>query len=127
MKLKNTGLSVGVYTTDHEKLAQWYKDKLNFVEIGRLNLPNDTYIEFEFGDNHFWIGLHDKITSTQNTDPYRIMVGFRVESVTATYDELKDKEIEFIALPFAEPTGSGGWCMTIKDLDGNTLQFVGDK
>jgi len=125
MKLKNNGLSIGVYTNDHEKLAQWYKDKLNFVEMGRMNLPDDTYIEFEFGENIFWVGLHDKITSAKNIDPYRIMIGFRVESVTAAYEELKNKDIEFIATPFAEPTGSGLWCMTIKDLDGNTLQFVG--
>lgn len=127
MKLKNTGLSIGVYTTDHEKLAQWYKDKLNFVEKDRMNLPDGTYISFEFGDNEFWIGLHNKITSTKNTDAFRIMIGFRVESVTVTYEEIKNKDIEFIATPFAEPTGSGLWCMTIKDLDGNILQFVGTK
>lgn len=127
MKLKNTNIGVGIYTADHERLANWYMEKLGFVEKERLDHPQDTYIEFQFGDNYFWIGKHDKLSPhTKNADPYRIMVTFRVQSVKQVYEEIKDKEIEFIATPFEAPPG-GFWCMTIKDLDGNIVQFMGDE
>lgn len=126
VELSDKKFSIGVFTHDHERLAQWYKDTLGLKEKGRMNLPNDTFIEFEFGDNYFWIGLHDKIAKAKNTEPYRIMIGFHVASVTQAYEELKNKDIEFVATPFAEPSGSGIWCMTIKDIDGNIVQFTGD-
>ncbi len=127
MKLKNKNIGVGIYTADHEKLAKWYMDVLGFEEKERLYHPQDTYIEFKFGDNYFWIGKHDKIKpNTKNSDKYRVMVTFRVPRVTGAYEEIKDKNVTFIATPFEAPPG-GFWCMTIEDLDGNIVQFMGDK
>jgi len=69
--------------------------------------------------------LHDKIKG-KNKDPYRIMMGFNDDSVTAIYDELKTTNVTIIALPFEGPSG-GFWCMMIADPEGNILQFFGGK
>lgn len=125
MKLKSKILDVAIWSADYKGLAKWYKRVLGFKEKGRLNLPNDTGIEFEFGDNVFWVGKHSRVKG-QSKDPYRIMIGFSVESVTKAYEELKKKKVKFIAKPFEGPPG-GFWCMTIQDPEGNILQFFGDK
>ncbi|HZE86587.1 MAG TPA: VOC family protein [Methylomirabilota bacterium] len=127
MKLSSNALAVGIWSEDYKKLAQWYIDVLGFTIKEQAELPNDSYIAFSLGDNLLWIGKHDKV-SGKNKDPYRIMIEFYVESVMNTYNELKEKtNITFIAEPFAEPTGTGNWCMTIADPEGNILQFYGKK
>jgi predicted enzyme related to lactoylglutathione lyase len=127
MKLqKNKGISVGIWSDDYRKLAQWYIDTLGFEVKDQAELSDDSYIAFSFGgDAWFWIGKHDKV-SGNNKDPYRIMVEFYVKSVMDTYNELQDK-VEIIAEPFPEPTNGGNWCMTIADPEGNILQFYGKK
>ena len=125
MKLKDSNLSVGIWSDNFEALARWYENTLNFKIRGRTNLPDDMCIEFEFGKNYFFIGKHDKVKGTSK-DPYRIMIGFNVDSVTETYKDLAKRDVKFIAKPFEGPAG-GFWCMTIQDPEGNILQFYGDK
>jgi len=125
MKLRDNAISVGIWSEDYKKLAKWYIDVLNFKIKETAELPNDSYIAFEFGDkNWFWVGRHDKIHGKAK-DPYRIMVTFYVNSVMDTFKELKKKGVTVIAKPFAEQTNTGNWCMTIADPEGNTLQFYG--
>lgn len=126
MKLKNNAISVGVWSEDYKRLAKWYQDVLGFRVKESAELPNDSYIAFDFGgENWFWVGKHSKVKGKAK-DPYRIMIEFYVESVMNTFNELRDK-VNIIAEPFAEPTGTGNWCMTIADLEGNILQFYGKK
>lgn len=127
MKLKNKAISVGIWSEDYKTLAKWYEDVLGFTIREQAELPNDSYIAFDFGENWFWIGKHDKVNG-KNKDPYRIMIEFYVESVMETFGELQKKtKLDVIAEPFAEPTGTGNWCMTIADPEGNILQFYGKK
>ena len=126
MKLTNKSISVGIWSEDYKTLAKWYTDVLGFKIKEQAELSNDSYIAFDFGDNWLWIGKHDQVHG-KNKDPYRIMIEFYVDNVMATYEELKTKEITMIAQPFAEPTGTGNWCMTIADPEGNILQFYGKK
>ena len=123
--LKDKYLSVGIWSLNHKKLAKWYEEVMGFKVREEINLPNDECIDFNFGENYFFIGKHDKIHGV-NSDPYRIMVGFNVESVNNTYKILAKKGVQFIAKPFEAP-GGGFWCMTISDPEGNILQFYGDK
>ncbi len=126
MKLKDKHLSVGIWSENYEALANWYENVLGFSPKEKMELPNDTYISFDFGSNDFFfIGKHNKIKG-KSKDPYRIMIGFHVKSVTSIYMELKNKKVTFVALPFQSPTGDF-WCMTIQDPEGNMLQFMGDK
>lgn len=125
MRLNSINLSVGIWSSDYKKLAKWYENVLGFKVRAETNLPNDRCIEFSFGKNYFFIGEHNKVFGRSN-DPYRIMVGFDVKSVTEVYNELVKKEVEIVAKPFEAPPG-GFWSMTIKDPEGNILQFFGDK
>jgi predicted enzyme related to lactoylglutathione lyase len=125
MQLSNKNLCVIIWSGNYEQLAIWYEKVLGFKVRDKVNLPNDTYIDFDFGNNYFSIGKHNKVKGYAK-DPYRIMIGFNVESVTALYDDLKQKDVEFVAPPFEAPPG-GFWCMTIKDPDGNIIQFFSDK
>ena len=128
MKLKNKSISVGIWSEDYKKLATWYQDVLGFTFKQKAELPNDSYISFDFGDNWFWIGRHDKVFG-KNKDPYRIMVEWQVESITETFEELKRKNVKIIAEPFQDPdpNGDGNWVLTIADPEGNVLQFFGKK
>lgn len=125
MKLAATNLSIGIWSDNYEELARWYQDVLSFPFKSRTDLKNDTCIDFEFGENYFFIGKHDKVSGNAQ-DPYRIMIGFSVESISETFSELKKKNVTIIAPPFEGPTG-GFWCMTIADPEGNILQFFGQK
>ena len=125
MKLINKDIGICLWSGNYEKLAKWYEDVLGFTVQRRLTLPNDTGVDFDFAPTYFYVGKHDKVKG-KNKDPYRIMIGFNVENVIKTYEELKKKQVTFIAKPFAGPPG-GFWCMTIKDPEGNLIQFFGQK
>jgi len=126
MKIKNNAIAVGLWSENYEELAKWYQDVLKLPFKQQSTLPTDTFIAFDFGNNWFWIGKHDKIKG-KNKDPYRIMIEFYVESITDAFDELKKHNVEFIAEPFPDPLGGDGWCMTFKDPEGNILQMYGEK
>lgn len=125
MKLKNKKISVGIWSGNYEKLAKWYEEVLGFKVRSRLNLPNDTVVDFDFGDTYFFVGKHSEVKG-KSKDPFRMMVGFNVASVSKAFDEIKDKDVTFIAKPFESPEG-GYFCMTIQDPEGNILQFFGGK
>ncbi len=125
MKLSDKHISVCLWSDNYEKLAKWYEDVLGFKVATRLTLPDDTGVDFDFAPTYFYVGKHDKVHG-KNKDPYRMMFGFNVESISEAYKELKDKNITWIALPFEGPPG-GFWCMTIADPEGNILQFFGAK
>lgn len=125
MKLDKTSLSGIIWSENYDKLATWYEEVLGFPVKERLNFPNDTGVDFDFAPNFFYVGKHDKVHG-KNKDPYRTMIGFTVPSVSEAYEELKNKNIEWIAKPFLSPTGTV-WCMTLTDPEGNLIQFFGKK
>ncbi len=125
MKLRAKKLSVIIWSENHEALAKWYEEVLGFKVREVTTHPDDSCIGFDFGNTFFSIGRHNQVHG-KNKDPYRIMVGFPVGSVHEAYEEIKDKDITWIAKPFEAPTGTT-WCMTIADPEGNILQFFGKK
>lgn len=126
MKIQNHAFSVGLWSENYKELAAWYQDVLKLPFKLKSELPEDSFVAFDFGDSWFWIGQHDKVHGL-NKDPYRIMVEFYVESVDEAYEELQAKGVEFIAAPFKDPTSTDSYCMTFKDPDGNILQMYGKK
>ncbi len=121
----NPRLSVIIYADDYKKLADWYKKTFGLEVTDQLEMENDTYIGFMFGENYFSIGKHSMV-SGMNQDPMRIMINFSVPSVSEAYEELKDKDIEFIATPFEAPPG-GFHAMTMYDSERNIIQIMGGK
>ncbi len=125
MKLKDKNLSYLIFSADHKKLAKWYEKVLGFKVREVIDMPHEHFVDFDFGENYFAIGHHGKVKG-KNKDIYRHMIGFNVESVSRAYQDLKNKPVTFIARPFEAPP-DGYWCMTLKDPEGNILQFFGDK
>ena len=124
MKIKKIG-AILIWSEDYQALANWYKEKLGAGTIEELNHPNDTGVGLSIGESYLWIGKHSGVKG-KNKDPYRIMFNISVDSVTSAYDELKNRGVEFIAEPFKAPTFDS-YFATFKDLDGNIIQFIGDK
>jgi predicted enzyme related to lactoylglutathione lyase len=126
MNLRNKNLSVGIWSEEHEKLANWYEKVLGFKIKNRSELPNDMCIDLEMGDNFFFIGKHNGVKG-KNSDKYRHMVGFSVESVGEEYQNLVKHGVKIIAPPFELPTGGPIHCCTFEDPEGNILQIFGKK
>ena len=125
MKLNPPYLSVGLWSEQPEQLAAWYEKTLGLKIRSHVNIPGEDCYDMDVGVNFFSIGKHDKVTG-KSKDPYRMMIGLQIQSVSELYNELKDKKITWIAKPFLAPTGTV-WCMTIADPEGNIVQFFGQK
>jgi len=93
--------------------------------IEEINHPDDTGVGLSIGESYLWVGKHPKVKG-KNKDPYRIMFNISVDSVTDSYKELKEKGVKFIAKPFKAPTFDS-YFATFTDLDGNIIQFIGEK
>ncbi len=117
--------SVLLWSENYEALANWYREKLGLGTIEEINHPNDTGIGLSVGSSYLWIGKHSEVKG-KSKDPYRIMFNIAVDSVDQACDELKAKGVEFIAEPFKAFTFDS-WFATFKDLDGNIVQFIGNK
>lgn len=124
MNLKNISTTL-IWSENYEALANWYKEKLGLSTIEEIHHPNDTGTGLAVGDSYLWIGKHSEVHG-KSKDPYRMMFNISVDSVEEAYNELKAKEVEFIAEPFKAFTFDS-YFATFKDLDGNIVQFVGNK
>lgn len=113
--------SVCLWSENPKELANFYRDTLNLPFDKELTLPDDTGTQFKIGEVYFFVGYHDKIHG-KATDPYRIMVGFDVDSVQETYDELAPKGVEFIQKPSPSPDKTF-YVATAFDPEGNIIQF----
>ena len=118
--------TVLIWSEDFRLLADWYEEKFEFLEVEELNHPQDTGVLFEVGDVYLWIGQHDKVKG-KNKDSYRHMFNISVDSVTAAYEYLKAKGVEFLAEPFPSPVDPELYFATLYDLDKNVVQIVGSK
>lgn len=116
--------SVCLWSEDPKELAKFYQDTLGLPFDKELDFSNDRGIQFKIGDVYFFVGFHDKVFGKAK-DPYRVMVGFRVDSVKQTYDELSAKGVEFIQPPAVSPDGTF-MISTAYDPEGNIIQFYGD-
>lgn len=125
MILGTKNFSIIIFSHNHKKLAKWYEETLELRVTETIDIPNERFISFDFGKLYFSIGYHSKVKGKAK-DPYRIMIGFDVRSVTKTYEKLKKKKVTFIAPPFEAPPG-GYWCTTAQDPEGNIIQFFGQK
>lgn len=117
--------SVLIWSEDYRKLADWYIEKLGLEVEEELTHPEDTGVMFKLGEAGLWIGQHSKVKG-KNKDIHRHMFNFRVDSVTQTYEELKNRGVRFLAIPFKAPTFDK-YFATFYDLDNNLVQIVGDK
>jgi hypothetical protein len=125
MKLSPPYVSVIIWSEDNKKLAEWYQNTLGLKIRSHTDYVNDDCYDLDVGPTYFSIGKHEKVIG-KSKDPYRVMIGLQVASVSETYKELKNKNITWIAKPFASPAGTE-WCMTLQDPEDNIVQFFGGK
>lgn len=123
MKIKALS-SVCLWSKNPFELAKFYRDILGLPFDKEMNLPDDKGIQFKIGEVYFFVGYHDKVFG-KNKDPYRVMVGFDVDSVKKTYEELTQKGVEFIQPATVSPDGTF-MVATAYDPEGNIIQFYGD-
>lgn len=114
-----------IWSQDYRKLSEWYIEKLELEVLEELDHPDDTGVGFQVGDVYLWIGQHSEVKG-KNKDPHRHMFNFTVDSVSETYEKLKERGVEFFAKPFKAPTFDK-YFATFYDLDGNMVQLIGEK
>lgn len=115
-----------IWSERPRELADWYITHLGLAQDFELTLPDDTGVSLTAPEGGLlWIGFHDQVHG-QNKDPYRFMISFIVDSVSASYESLRAAGTQFIAEPFLAPT-KDKWCATFKDPDGNIMQIFSDK
>lgn len=124
MIVKNIG-AVLVWSENWRELANWYRDVMELPVKSELSLQSDTGVNFIVNGTYFWVGYHDQITG-KSKDKYRIMIGFDVDSVTKTYDQLTRRGVTFIQPPIISPTGTF-YVATAVDPEDNILQFYSDQ
>lgn len=115
--------SVMIWSENWRELANWYMDTFHFEKGDEVNLFNDTGMTLKVGKEEviLWIGYHDKVTG-KNKDPFRIMIGFHVDDVYQSYEELSAKGVEFISKPQVSPTKDYD-VATAVDPEGNVIQL----
>lgn len=114
---------IDVWSEDYERLAKWYEEVLELTPVQKLNLPDDTGVVFDISGIFLYIGKHSEVRG-KSKDPKRIMLEFRVESVSKVYKKLSHLGVEFIRKPEMASTGDMH-VATVLDPDGNVIQFIG--
>ncbi len=112
---------VMIFTEDVARLTAFYRDKLGFT-VDEDRGKSVMFATPQPGGTQLAIESHSEIRG-RSKEPDRIMINLRVEDCRRLYDELREKEVEFVAEPYADPDGAYV-VATLRDPDGNTLQLV---
>jgi len=120
---KITGIG-GVFfksTTDHKKLAEWYRDNLG-LELqpwgGAILNWNDDARKDEGGQTT-WM-LADSASKWFGPSEAPFMINYRVDDLTGLIAQLKASGIELVAGPDEDDNGKFAWVM---DPDGNKVEL----
>lgn len=111
MIIKSQTLIVATKDND-EAMSKFYTEVL-----GATKNENGGHV---VGGFEIYFDRHNQ-ASVQALEPFRVMPTFNVDDIQKTFEELKEKGIEFVKEPAAEEWG--GWFATFKDPDGNFLQI----
>lgn len=117
--------AVLIWSENWRELANWYRDVLELEIESELDLADDTGVNFIVNGTYFWVGSHDQVQG-KSKDKYRIMIGFDVDNLQATYEKLKSKGVEFILEPSQSPTKTF-YVATALDPDDNIIQFYANE
>jgi hypothetical protein len=115
---------LSIWSENPEALAQWYFKLFNEKETLRLNEPDDTGVGFEVNGLLMWFGYHSEVKG-QSKDPFRYILEFRVDDLNEMYKRLQAVNSTIIRKPEYAKTVEC-YVVTASDLDGNTIQFLGN-
>ena len=110
-------VGITLWTDNLDRLYRFYHDTLRLP----LHSNHGDFIAFELGDVRLNIGVHSEVSGPSH-DPFRIMAHLGVDDIGEEHRRLTAKGVEFLRPP--EQEGWGGWVATLKDPDGNILQFL---
>jgi catechol 2,3-dioxygenase-like lactoylglutathione lyase family enzyme len=111
---------VGVNVADQERALRFYVDKLGFENVTDQPMgdgPNSRWIEVLPPDGQTRLVLWTPPGHEDRVGTFAGVV-FTCEDVQGTYEELRDRGVEFTAEPKAE---SWGVAAQFKDSEGNTF------
>ena len=115
---------LAIWSENPEALAKWYLDLFGEKESLRLSEPDDTGLGFEIGELLLWFGYHSEVKG-KSKDPFRYILEFRVDDLNEMYTRLKQMNAPIIRTPeFAKTVDC--YVLTASDIDGNTIQFLGN-
>lgn len=112
---------VMIFTDDVERLAGFYRDTLGFT-VDEDRGKSVMFATPQAGGTQLAIESHSEVHG-RSTEPDRIMINLRVDDCRLLYQELRNRGVEFVAEPYADPDGAYV-VATLRDPDGNTLQLV---
>lgn len=115
---------LSIWSEDPERLGQWYMKLFGEKETLRLNEPDDTGVGFEVGGLLLWFGYHSEVKGISK-DPFRYILEFRVDNLKEIYNKLLEMEAPIIRKPEFVKTVDC-FVITASDIDGNTVQFLGN-
>jgi predicted enzyme related to lactoylglutathione lyase len=122
--------SVTLYVSDQDRAKAFYTQKLGFAE--RLDAPMGTgsrWVELAPGKGETSLVLMKPVTEMPGYELVKSLIGtfatfiFAVDDINATYQELRERGVEFQDAPSQQPWG---WWATIKDPDGNVIGIHSD-
>ena len=129
MKLSDVRLLV----KDFNKSLEFYTQKMGFERL----FNTDGFEGFKVSDNiapylaifesDYMAAVVGNMSQQQPTTDYRekLEIAFSVRNVDASYNALKEKDVEFINEPF-DWECAGIRCVHFRDPDGNLLSLVGN-
>ncbi len=123
-KIAHTALIV----RDYEEAKTFYMEKLGFLCVEDIQLPNKRWIRLQAPGQEGSEILLSKASNAEqelvigNQTGGRVLFFLETDDFQTDYEALKSKGVEFIEGPFNQPYG---WVAVCKDLYGNRLDLVG--
>lgn len=105
---------------DPQRLVRFYRDVLGL----ETSFGGEDGAEFPVGAVRIGLWQHSEVHGRAR-DPDRVIVNFLVDDVSAEYERLRGKGVDFIKSPTDEDWGGSPVTLaTFRDPDGNLLQLL---
>ena len=113
-----------LYVNDFEKTMHFYQDILNLP----VKMQQDTYVEFDTGETTLSINTRESVKEViglnvpeASVSTQTFEIGFVVEDVPATIDNLREKGVPIIKEPVTKPWGQT--VAYVADPDGHYIEI----
>ncbi len=112
-----------LYVTDHEKSKKFYHDILGLPIRGE----HGTYIEFETGSTILAINTRESVKEItgfnipENHSSQTFEIGFVVDDVKNTIEELRNQDVQILVEPIEKPWGQV--VAYVADPDGHYIEI----
>jgi predicted enzyme related to lactoylglutathione lyase len=109
---------LAVPVQDHDRALEFWTKKVGLRVFTDQTVGNMRWIELQIPGAETMLVLHKKPGHTPGKEP---AVAFAADNVQTTYDELRERGVEFVQPPKKEHWGESA---TFKDSEGNLILFA---